>query len=171
MSDNDVEEAKRDNLSGALSRCFFDECLSVECSTAGNDSPLCLAIVEIDRFDTLHTKFGASVIDAILREAASRLARRLEPTDLLARFDDKCFAIFMRLTEPSGGEAGADIARDEIANTPFVVEGLTISVTASVGVASLRTEPTLRNANFLVEHTLENLSIAKLAGRSRVEAE
>lgn len=131
----------------------------------GTQAPrLALLHVDLDRFQDVNDFLGWDTGDLLLRETAARMARALPRGALLGHLGGDDFAALIEAAEPQHavrlGRALLDAFR-----VPFVIDCLSLQVTASVGIAfsgRLR-----RSAADLVESAGYCLFRAKVAGRNR----
>jgi diguanylate cyclase (GGDEF)-like protein len=90
---------------------------------------------DLDRFKQVNDTHGHHVGDELLRSVAERLSNLVRPGDTLARISGDEFVILCEdLRSPEDAEI---LARrfDECFAEPFVVGGVSLTVTASVGMA------------------------------------
>ncbi len=93
-------------------------------------------LIDIDDFKTVNDSLGHGAGDTLLREFAVRLVHCLRPGDVVGRLGGDEFAVIV-LT-PDNSHAGIDVA-GRIRNAlrgPFVLDGQTVPVTTSIGIAS-----------------------------------
>jgi diguanylate cyclase (GGDEF)-like protein len=126
-------------------------------------SRLALLHVDLDRFQDVNDLLGWDTGDLLLRETAARMARALPRGALLGHLGGDDFVALIEVAEPQHAvrlvRALLDACRE-----PFVIDCLSLQVTASVGIAfSCR----LRNAADLIENAGYCLFRAKVAGRNR----
>src|SRR5690606_27924809 len=127
-----------DGLTGACSRRRLFEQLEREMSRSRRHGrPLALLLVDVDRLGRLNDDLGHLSGDAVLREVAVRLAGRLRPEDVLARFGGGTFAALLPEADLEAARAIAERLREAVAGEPFFASGELVSATASVGVAAM----------------------------------
>src|SRR5690606_2700413 len=122
------------------------------------------AYIDIDRFKDINDTLGHETGDKLIKAVSKRLTARLRANDFLARFGGDEFAI---LCVSSDADADARLAA-RIASAfdePFAIDGQTIRVTASVGIA--RAPEHGRSAVELMRHADIALYEAKNHGRDR----
>jgi len=157
-----------DSLTGLHNRRWLDEMFDREITRCQTDNrPLCLAMLDIDNFKVFNDRFGHLAGDRALQTIAKILRQSLRPTDMIARYGGEEFAILFPETEIDSAVAIAErlraalVARcDEICfkkDTP--------PVTASLGVAQMRRDDTLK---MLISSADEALYRAKSAGKNHV---
>jgi diguanylate cyclase (GGDEF)-like protein len=101
--------------------------------------PLALLLLDLDRFRNVNEALGHSLGDRLLIEVAHRLSDVVPAHDLVVRLGGDEFAVLA--TRVDGAPGARRIARHlaEALNRPFAVDGLSVDVSASIGIA-LRTE-------------------------------
>lgn len=86
--------ARTDDLTGLTNRRAWDAELTREIVRAGRDeSPLAIAMLDLDRFKDYNDRFGHQAGDRFLKEAAGAWREVLRETDLLARYGGEEFAV------------------------------------------------------------------------------
>jgi diguanylate cyclase (GGDEF)-like protein len=104
----------------------------LRCERSGK--PLVLIISDLNRFKEINDTLGHNVGDTVLQQASTRLFRTFRKTDTVARLGGDEFAIL--LPETSLEQARAlSIKAVEAFEIPFVVEGNSLSVGISMGLA------------------------------------
>jgi diguanylate cyclase (GGDEF)-like protein/PAS domain S-box-containing protein len=128
--------AHSDHLTGLPNRRSYEERLAQAVALARRRAaPLALAYLDVDLFKQINDGFGHAVGDAVLREFARRLAATVRSTDTVARLAGDEFVIVLEhVGSPLECERIAAKLLDAI-RVPFVVDGHTLAVTSSIGVA------------------------------------
>ncbi|HTW19152.1 MAG TPA: diguanylate cyclase, partial [Mycobacteriales bacterium] len=91
--------------------------------------------VDLDRFKSINDTYGHQVGDDLLVAVAGRLGALVRPGDTLARFAGDEFVFLCEdLTDAGAAESLAARIRESFGN-PFMLDGVEIAVTASVGMA------------------------------------
>jgi diguanylate cyclase (GGDEF)-like protein len=159
--------ATRDELTGLLNRREYDRVLAEEEDRAerfGNS--LALVIIDLDRFKFINDMHGHPAGDAVLREAARRIAGVIRTVDRAARIGGEEFALILVQTDRTSALEVARRAIAALAAEPVRVgEGRTLAVTASAGVAELPADA--REAGQLFAAADRALYSAKAQGRNR----
>jgi len=137
-------QALHDALTGLPNRTLLHDRIDQAVRQADRDlGPAALLLVDLDRFKDVNDTLGHHYGDLLLMQVGDRLASMLRDIDTVARLGGDEFAILLPriATAEAGVDAGVDAAV-EVAkrltagfHEPFIIEGLTIDVEASIGVA------------------------------------
>ncbi|PKR87449.1 hypothetical protein CXZ10_19795 [Pleomorphomonas diazotrophica] len=124
--------ANHDSLTGLNNRAAFNAELAAR---REKGSKLALAVVDLDNFKLVNDTRGHLVGDKVLIEAATRISRACQPSEFIARLGGDEFAIIISTT---GCEQRAEALCAEVVagmGRPFVIDGATLSIGASIGLA------------------------------------
>jgi two-component system, cell cycle response regulator len=162
--------ATRDQLTGLLNRREYDRILAEEEERARRfGHPVSLVVVDLDRFKAINDTRGHAAGDAVLREAAHRIAGSIRTVDRCARIGGEEFALVLVQT---GREPAMEVARRAIgavSSGPIETgSGDPLLVTASAGVAEFPSDAS--NVTELFAAADRALYAAKKAGRNRAVA-
>jgi diguanylate cyclase (GGDEF)-like protein/PAS domain S-box-containing protein len=153
-----------DALTGLANRAGFlqklDEAMR---SSAGDDHQMAVMYMDIDHFKPVNDTYGHNVGDALLKAFAGRLTHALRASDTIARLGGDEFTIIMeQIARPEIAEV---IAAKIVAamRAPFELDGVTVSISASIGLAYFRNGPLDPDA--LLKQADMMLYQAKQAGR------
>jgi diguanylate cyclase (GGDEF)-like protein len=156
-----------DGLTQVFNRRSFDESLERELSRCRRyGRTLSLALIDIDKFKHINDEYGHLAGDAVLKEVASTIRRRVRREDVLARFGGEEFALLTPEIDLKGAQSMAEKVRKVVEKHRFVFDGETISVTISCGVSTLGKKGD--DAQALIARADERLYEAKERGRNRV---
>ena len=127
--------ARHDALTELPNRiAFLEEMERAETGLLRHEKAAILSI-NLDQFKAVNDTMGHAVGDVVLRQAAARLLGVARPSDMLARLGGDEFALLMR---PLGGPIEAAAAAEAVIAAiapPFEVDGHSITIGASVGIA------------------------------------
>ncbi len=152
--------AAHDPLTGLANRAEFAKRLD----EAGSGD-LILLYIDLDDFKPINDTHGHPVGDFVLQEVGHRIAAVIGPNDTVGRLGGDEFAVVCTgVTDPADGRAVADRIIEAI-RVPLIVNGLTLAVGASVGVA-VGAQPLI--PSMLAQRADEALYAAKHAGKNTV---
>jgi diguanylate cyclase len=124
----------RDALTGLLARPALESALDLAVAASDRgESPLALLYLALDGFRPVNEGFGLPVGDAVLREAALRLLRRADAGQRVSRLGGDEFVLLLPADAAAALQAAAALV--QAFRRPFEVEGQSLALTASVGVA------------------------------------
>ena len=137
------ESTKRLSITDGLTKLYnhryFQEALKREFARCQrHPSPLSLALLDIDHFKKFNDAYGHQQGDIVLQELARTLRGQVRNLDILARYGGEEFAVIMPDASLEVAVRVAERLRAAVEGHP--VEGPTgpLSVTISLGVASVR---------------------------------
>jgi two-component system, cell cycle response regulator len=160
--------AQTDPLTQVLNRRAMTDRLAAELDRARRyDSVITLLMVDIDHFKRINDTHGHLVGDDILREIAALLVKGVRSVDMVARYGGEEFVVVLPETLEQGGVAFAERLRERIEATVFETSGLSLRLTASIGVATYPS-PRLESVEDLFARADAALYRAKADGRNRV---
>lgn len=160
------EALLRDSLTNCVSRDHGLETLDREMERARRSKqPLSILMVDIDQFKLINDGLGHLRGDELLREVGTLLTQVLRRTDVKCRYGGDEFLIILIDTLVAGAQQAAESLRRKVAALPFIVDGKTLAVTASVGIAEAG--PAENGATGLIGRADHALYQAKREGRNR----
>ena len=90
------EEAIHDPLTGLFNRRYLEETLARELHRATRgDSPLCVAMLDLDKFKPFNDTFGHDAGDALLRSIGPMLRQTLRKSDIACRYGGDEFVLVL----------------------------------------------------------------------------
>jgi len=129
-------QAEHDPLTGLPNLRLVDRLAAVGMADAARrGSPVAVLFVDLDAFKPVNDRFGHACGDRLLVEAASRLRGAVRGADTVGRVGgDEFVVVLSQVGYPAGAQAVAERIVQAFAE-PFVIDGTSVSVGASVGVA------------------------------------
>ena len=159
-------EARHDPLTGALNRKGLDEALERELSTVRRkETPLCMALLDIDNFKKLNDTLGHAKGDEALNHLASVARECMRPQDTLARFGGEEFVILLPDTPLDRGIDAMTRLQRELTKRFFMAGTEKVLITFSAGVAQLAQGEEAHDA---IRRADQAMYLAKRAGKNRV---
>ncbi|MEX2197396.1 MAG: EAL domain-containing protein [Burkholderiales bacterium] len=128
--------ATRDTLTGLPNRALVgDRAGQAILAAARSRGMLAVLLFDLDRFKLVNDSLGHQAGDALLRAVAERLQNTLRREDTLARLGGDEYVLLWDGLK-SAQEAALVAQRIQgILQRPFVVDGRTLNVTASIGIS------------------------------------
>lgn len=161
-----IKAAHMDTLTGANNRAALDKTLQREVELAHRHQlPLSMVVLDIDKFKDINDKYGHSAGDYILKTLVTCIDETARGSDMLFRYGGEEFVLILTGTDTEGAKRIAERLRYALETYPFVYDRQEIAVTASFGVASLKTRDDPKK---LFNKADSALYQAKDAGRNQV---
>ena len=158
-----------DAVTGIRNRQYFDDTYSEEWRRALRQQyPISLLLLDIDHFKKLNDTHGHLAGDECLREVAREMDSMLNrPSDVVARYGGEEFVVILPYVSSDNARHLADQLREGIAKCVFMVDGKNVTVTVSIGVATVVPNDQSRPRD-LISQSDEALYRAKATGRNKV---
>lgn len=127
-----------DSLSGIRNRRYFDKRLTSEARRSRREqTPLSVAMIDIDYFKRINDEFGHGAGDQCIIQVSRLLQSALKrPSDDICRYGGEEFGLILPNTDSTGATQLVESMRQMIASTPVEYEGNSITMTLSAGVAT-----------------------------------
>jgi len=154
-----------DVLTKLPNRMAYEEKIAIEVAQfKATNTPLTLAILDIDLFKKINDKYGHSVGDKTLQVIASNIRKTFDPNVFVGRWGGEEFiCVFPGITL---NEAFALIekVRIKVSSLPFMFKGQRVTVTISSGAAEFSGKS---NAQTVFDLADQHLYSAKENGRNQ----
>ena len=154
-------ESHTDPLTGLANRRSLFERIEIEMAHAlRSETPLSLAMIDLDHFTKYNDRYGHAAGDTVLRSIAAVMVSNIRGQDLVARYGGEEFCLVMPDTDLVGGHHLLDTLRSggRDATSEF---GVTLS-------AGLTSWDGMEDTNAFIERADQALDRAKDSGRNRV---
>lgn len=159
-------QARHDPLTGALNRKGLEEALEREISTVRRkDTPLSVALLDIDNFKQLNDQLGHATGDSALNHLATVARECMRPQDTLARYGGEEFVILLPDTVLEKGIEAMTRLQRELTKRFFLAGAEKILITFSAGVAQVAATEAGMDA---IRRADQAMYLAKRAGKNRV---
>ena len=161
-------QARHDPLTGSLNRKGLDEALERELARARRaDSPLCLALLDVDNFKLINDRLGHSHGDSALVHLADVVRSVVRPQDVLARYGGEEFVLLLPDTAVAHGVDILQRLQRELTQRFFLANNDKVLITFSAGVAQVHASETGMAA---LQRADQAMYLAKRNGKNRVIA-
>ena len=165
-------QANYDSLTGLPNRHLFLDRLrqAIRNTHRGEHPAFSLLYIDLDQFKEVNDTLGHPVGDQLLKEAAQRLQRCTRETDTVSRIGGDEFTVLLVDLDSLDNEDPHVIERVahaiiEAMSQPFLIEGETLHVSASIGVTHFPADG--GDADSLLKHADQAMYAAKHLGRNR----
>ncbi|WP_298013017.1 diguanylate cyclase [uncultured Castellaniella sp.] len=152
--------AQYDQLTGLPNRGLLYDRLRTALAMARRERErLSVLYIDLDRFKPVNDTLGHSVGDLLLQEVANRLMQCVRESDTVARIGGDEFVVLLQRA-PEAGQAAAIAAKiHEAMSRPFILDGHTLSIAPSIGIAHYPEHGEL--AQQLLKHADQAMYLAK----------
>ncbi|CAN5312630.1 hypothetical protein BH24PSE2_BH24PSE2_24700 [soil metagenome] len=169
-----VRSGVTDVLTGWHNRRYLQARLQEELARARRDATtlVCL-LLDVDHFKKVNDTWGHLAGDNVLREIAARINDEVRESDVAARFGGEEFAILLPDSALDSARRFAERVRCAVSVRPIDTgSGSAITVTVSIGMASIRPPADAADLKSLGEQLLAQADVAlyraKAEGRDRI---
>ncbi|WP_319582067.1 diguanylate cyclase [uncultured Pseudodesulfovibrio sp.] len=158
--------ATRDQLTGAHNRHAFFQQAKNELERAKRfGHSLAVLMFDLDHFKNINDSYGHATGDEVLRTFALRCRGGFRQSDIFARLGGEEFAALLVETNMEQAMEAAERFRNMAATRPIPTDTGDLTVTVSIGVASLTDEDSITE---LLKRADDALYKAKQSGRNSV---
>jgi len=160
-------QSRTDPLTGVLNRRAILSQIGGELSRAKRENTkISISILDLDHFKAINDTYGHLSGDAVLRECMHRVKLTIREYDSVGRFGGEEFIVVLPGANDGDAFSVAERIRLRIKEKAVDVEGISISFTASQGVATSNGDTTVDEMIAMADQALYR---AKENGRNRVE--
>lgn len=161
-----VQLALYDSLTGLANRAlFFDEAARAASRCNRTRTGMAVLYVDLDGFKPINDEIGHDAGDAVLREAAQRIASCIRDGDLAARLGGDEFAAILQASAAYPGPVAQRMI--EAIGQPIAVHGRTCQLSASIGLAISDVAPPPNRVEQLIKCADIAMYDAKRGGGNR----
>jgi diguanylate cyclase (GGDEF)-like protein len=128
--------------------------------------PISILIIDLDQFKEFNERFGHDTGDSLIKAIAVSCASTRRESDLMARTDFHEFAVLLPHTSAAEARLVAELVRDAVRETSFVVGEETFHPTVSIGIAT--SALSMSGIEALIKRADGALHEARRAGSNRV---
>lgn len=158
-----------DSVTGIRNRQYFDEVLDQEWRRAKRQGyDISMLLLDIDHFKRVNDTYGHLAGDECLSAVAKAVDKMFNrPSDIVARYGGEEFVVVLPYVSGENAKNLAEQLRELIAGSTYLSDGHPLSVTVSIGVATLPPEEGVAPRD-LIGWADSVLYEAKASGRNRV---
>lgn len=158
--------ANKDFLTGAYNRRhFFENGNSIYSKNKRKNTPLAVAMIDIDKFKNINDSYGHDIGDIAIKEVKNILDKTLRASDLMARFGGEEFCILLEDITLEDTKLLFEKIRETFEKNVIDADGTKISYTVSTGIYFGFSD----SLEDMIRLSDEALYTAKEGGRNRVE--
>jgi diguanylate cyclase (GGDEF)-like protein len=128
------------------------------------ETPLCVALADIDYFKQVNDRFSHAIGDEVLRVIARIFRANMRVDDTVGRYGGEEFAFILPDTDKATAVIVLERLRTAVEHFDWASVHATLSVTVSIGIAESDQQ---QGRVALLNIADTNLYIAKRAGRNR----
>lgn len=159
------EEARIDALTGLPNRRAFDERIRQSHEAFAEGEPgFVVALLDVDHFKRFNDDHGHATGDRVLEVVAKVLRRSQRGSDHVARFGGEEFVVLLQRVSEEQALTVIDRQRERIGKASLMLDGKSLSITVSAGVAEVRPGESISS---VLERADRALYAAKAAGRNQ----
>ncbi len=163
--------ARIDPLTGLFNRRHFSQLAEMEFKKAVRyNLPLSILIFDIDHFKNVNDTFGHQIGDKALIHVSHLFEQNARKSDVLARYGGEEFIALLPNTDFHEAERTAERLRQTIEDAVMLIDGQSVCLTISIGVASNVISGEVEDLGLLLKQADAALYEAKNHGRNRVIA-
>lgn len=139
LTEHRHRQSMTDELTGLGNRRYlydiFDAFFADQADVAAPRRTIVLLFVDLDRFKEINDAFGHLAGDELLKQLGPRLMGSLGGSDVLVRYGGDEFGVVLM---DASAERAASVARQLTSSLeePFPLNGVNVSVSASIGIAT-----------------------------------
>lgn len=163
-----VKNAMTDTMTGLFNRHALEQLFPIELERSKRQGiPLSVLLIDIDHFKVINDTWGHVAGDALLTQISALLERTMRLSNTAFRFGGEEFLLMLPATTLRQARIAGERIRETLASAPLSYEGNPITITASLGAASLEDGDDLLS---LIRKADRALYKAKNSGRNQLHA-
>lgn len=162
-------QSERDPLTNLANRRHFQDVMAMQGGGPDDGFEGALLLVDIDHFKHVNDTHGHGAGDRVLVEVAKRLNDAVRRDDLIVRWGGEEFLIMAPRAAPEQADQIAARVLRSLGQTPIMVDGVALRVTASIGYARFPLPPYNTGVRWEQVINLADMALytAKNQGRNR----
>lgn len=162
-----VTKTITDKLTGLFNRRYFDEAYENQVGRALKyQDCFTVLFLDIDNFKMINDQYGHYAGDCVLQEIAEVIDDVKRDNDTAARYGGEEFVLLLTHTDKDKSLIFAERLRQRVASHSFTLNGETVQVTLSGGIASYPENS--QDPQLLLPMADKAMYLAKGAGKNRI---
>ncbi len=167
LQDELQQFASFDEMTGAINRRHFMFLARIEHRRAVRlQQELSMALIDLDYLKPINDLHGHAVGDMVLQRLAQVYQKSIREIDIFARLGGDEFVLLLPGASSEQAREVIDRARENLSEQPLLYEGRTVSITTSVGIASITSDED--TFELLMSRADYAMYQAKQFGRNRI---
>ncbi len=163
--------ATHDMLSDIYNRArVMEEVEALMSAIRRSGGKISVLMLDIDHFKNINDRYGHMVGDLVIKNVAQQCKSLIRKGDSVGRYGGEEFIVVLYDTDKKNAIKIAEKIRKHIAALPLELEGHSISITVSIGVATVSARDRSISAQDIVNNADMALYIAKNSGRNAVKS-
>lgn len=138
---------------------------ALENKCMSNNNPYCVAFANIDHFQTINQKYGVAAGDAVLKDIATMLKKKMKPYGIVARWENDEFMLGFENVNSSKANKVLNEIIKELHKVSIEYNGMVIDITMTFGLVENKEAKTLKD---LITVASERLNFGKNNGRNQI---
>lgn len=160
--------AHHDSLTGLPNRALLNDRLEMAVTIARRQHELLAVLfIDLDRFKNINDSLGHEAGDNILKEAATRLSSVIRMGDTVSRLGGDEFVVLFPNIKNASNVADLAIKLCAVLREPYLIDGMSMHITPSVGIAMYPNDGDTANA--LIKNADAAMYLAKEKGRNNYQ--
>jgi len=160
-----IEPTHIDALTGLLNRLFLTENLQRIIDSATTHEPVSFIMLDVDNFKTINDEYGHLIGDDVLKVVCTKVRETVENKGFSMRYGGDEICVVLMKCDIDDARLIAEKMRSAVADYDFKGPSGVISITVSIGIATLR-QPS--EYKILVQQADDMLRRSKRRGKNRV---
>jgi diguanylate cyclase (GGDEF)-like protein/PAS domain S-box-containing protein len=167
LQDELQQFASFDEMTGAINRRHFMFLARIEHRRAVRlQQELSMALIDLDYLKPINDLHGHAVGDMVLQRLVQVYQKNIREIDIFARLGGDEFVLLLPGASSEQAREVIDRARENLSEQPLLYEGRTVSITTSVGIASIMSDED--TFELLMSRADYAMYQAKQFGRNRI---
>ena len=163
------KQSVTDSLTGLHNRRRFEELMQTELDMSLRHGDVSsLLVIDIDHFKKVNDQYGHPAGDCVLKQVANLLKSSLRKTDVLCRVGGEEFVALCKRADKTAAVNIGEKMRHNIENNSIKFGDTQISVTISIGIATINERNAKQDSDFLYREADAAVYHSKDTGRNRV---